>query len=851
MNAPPSELPSLPAGVLGRLPEDLRFVCRRAWDGGIPPVADVLRWLGQFDFVSARKKKVSDAPAWCVIRDGDDDMRVNAAVACLAWLSLGWRSDYEGWGGLSAWFNLKKVLGGIRFRKGRVTAQQAKLLCRLAGADCGEGVAVGACVAFIDGGGSVDDIAADVRDLLERLTLDDVDKQAGSVPGIFGAPYAESADLARRRVQLEELLGRPAQLASDGDSAGLVDGTDAVATWARAELGSSATEDLAPLVRHLRRGIGGVKPSSKWTTTTRELLRRAPEGRDFIARLLTRAGGADLRTHADVPVPAMALFDQSTQELLRAAVWASSIEVVHGVEDRLLLVARRCGERVPNVGPPAPKVCTAAIHALATIGSPAAVAALSELERRLKNPSLLNQVDKALSGAADRAASSRARLQETSIPDLGLGADGSVTVELSPERRAIVRLRGRNVTTTWCDGDRALKSVPTAWREALAGAIKAVQGLAAKLRTALANERARQEGLLFEEDVWPFVDWRRTYLEHPIASAAADGLIWSFEYSNTILSALAKAGALVDAHGRVVDVPDSALVKLWHPLDAPVEEVEAWRSHLVGAEIHQPFKQAFREVYLVTPAEIECGDHSRRFAEQLLDAMRLYMLVKERHWAMPRLGGWDGGYDAAAKRRIPGTDLTAHFWAEASLEDTRRMASTCITGDVRFVRGSGRKAESVRLDDVAPRAFSEIMRDVDLFVSVCSLATSPEWMLRHGGDPDAASLLRLQTPVAATRTAALERILPALRIADRCGVSDGFVCVDGRRHSYRIHIGSGHVFREPGSRYVCIVPKSIGPARGVFLPFDDDTTLTVILSTALLLADDDKITDESILAQLH
>jgi hypothetical protein len=69
-------------------------------------------------------------------------------------------------------------------------------------------------------------------------------------------------------------------------------------------------------------------------------------------------------------------------------------------------------------------------------------------------------------------------------------------------------------------------------------------------------------------------------------------------------------------------------------------------------------------------------------------------------------------------------------------------------------------------------------------------------------------------------------------------------------HAYRIHIGSGHVFREPGSRYVCIVPKSIGPARGVFLPFEDDATLTVILSKALLLAEDDKITDESILAQL-
>ncbi|MGH2705241.1 MAG: hypothetical protein ACRDJ4_09125 [Actinomycetota bacterium] len=44
-------------------------------------------------------------------------------------------------------------------------------------------------------------------------------------------------------------------------------------------------------------------------------------------------------------------------------------------------------------------------------------------------------------------------------------------------------------------------------------------------------------------------------------------------------------------------------------------------------------------------------------------------------------------------------------------------------------------------------------------------------------------------------------------------------------HTYRIHIGTGHIFREPGSRYVCILPKSVGLAPRVFLPFDDDAKL--------------------------
>lgn len=38
--------------------------------------------------------------------------------------------------------------------------------------------------------------------------------------------------------------------------------------------------------------------------------------------------------------------------------------------------------------------------------------------------------------------------------------------------------------------------------------------------------------------------------------------------------------------------------------------------------------------------------------------------------------------------------------------------------------------------------------------------------------------------------------------------------------------------------------------RGVFLPFEGDNTLSIILSKAFLLADDAKIKDETILRQI-
>jgi len=52
---------------------------------------------------------------------------------------------------------------------------------------------------------------------------------------------------------------------------------------------------------------------------------------------------------------------------------------------------------------------------------------------------------------------------------------------------------------------------------------------------------------------------------------------------------------------------------------------------------------------------------------------------------------------------------------------------------------------------------------------------------------------------------------------------------------------------EPGSRYLCIVR---GGSTNVFLPFEGDAMLSLILSKAFMLAADSKIKDASILRQI-
>jgi hypothetical protein len=163
----------------------------------------------------------------------------------------------------------------------------------------------------------------------------------------------------------------------------------------------------------------------------------------------------------------------------------------------------------------------------------------------------------------------------------------------------------------------------------------------------------------------------------------------------------------------------------------------------------------------------------------------------------------------------------------------------------------------VPLADIPPRTLSEVLRDVDLFVSISGVAADPEFPLHA---PEAwvatwreAAFAEL-TPLGLSRRESLARILPALPIADQLSIDGRFLVVRGRLATYRIHLGSANVMIEPGSRHLCIVAgggrRRPGEPGYVWLPFEGDDTLSLILSKAMLLARDDAITDPSIRVQI-
>jgi len=234
---------------------------------------------------------------------------------------------------------------------------------------------------------------------------------------------------------------------------------------------------------------------------------------------------------------------------------------------------------------------------------------------------------------------------------------------------------------------------------------------------------------------------------------------------------------------------------------------------------------------------------------------QMYALTKERAWVSNYLGPYDGGFDGTARRDLPDVGLTAvfqHYPVDAEAGAFRIDYAT--TDRVWFYRTGDRQREPVPLVDVPPLAFSEVMRDVDLFVGVCSIALDPTWGLRQEdghyaywnqvafGELSAAGDVRRDV---------LLRLVPKLKVSDRVEVLDRYVRVRGSLATYRIHLGSANILIEPDDRYLCIVPAGKAKAPRLMLPFDGDEILSVILSKSVMLAQDDKITDDTILHQIR
>lgn len=377
-------------------------------------------------------------------------------------------------------------------------------------------------------------------------------------------------------------------------------------------------------------------------------------------------------------------------------------------------------------------------------------------------------------------------------------------------------------------GNKLLKSVPATVRQS--ETYVEIKKTINQLRSQVARYRSSFEEIMATGQPLSCDDLS-SFSRMPIAQALLNQLVLATDDSTFGLfapDAMAHArpgGIAVQALDGTL-IPVTGQVYIAHPYHFHKGELAAWQQEIVRQRLVQPFKQVFRELYLLTPAEQETLTYSNRFAGQTLDSRVVAKLFQSRGWTIT-----NGDYPVPCKV-FPELGIKAGF----EFSDVGHYISetdVITSGRIYFQL---EQCQLLPLVEVPPLIFSEIMRDADLVVSVAQRegeARLSEESYQRRGD-----LIKVL----------LEDLGLSGVITER-----HFAYVQGKLARYRVHLGSAVIHIEPG-HYLCIVPERWGQRHDrLFLPFGDqgDSKISEVISKVLLLANDDKIKDKSILRQIQ
>ena len=283
-------------------------------------------------------------------------------------------------------------------------------------------------------------------------------------------------------------------------------------------------------------------------------------------------------------------------------------------------------------------------------------------------------------------------------------------------------------------------------------------------------------------------------------------------------------GALVAADGTRTELAEDAEVKIAHALD--LYESGTWadyQKYLFEKEIRQPFKQVFRELYIKT-ADEHGKESSHRYAGHQVQPAKTVALLKTRRWVIDGSEGLQRIYYKA--------NIIARIYALADWYSPADIEAPTLE----WVEFFDRKTfQRLPIDDVPDLIFSEVMRDVDLVVSVAHVG---------GVDPEASH------STVEMRRAIVQFNLPLFKL-DNVQLEGAHAHIHGKLGDYTVHLGSGVIQQKAGAM-VSVLPVHSQHRGRLFLPFlDEDPKTAEILSKIILFAEDGKIKDPFILDQIR
>lgn len=366
--------------------------------------------------------------------------------------------------------------------------------------------------------------------------------------------------------------------------------------------------------------------------------------------------------------------------------------------------------------------------------------------------------------------------------------------------------------------DKVMKSVPAALKKH--PDVLRLTSHRKVLREQWARSRKSLEEAMVRGDEFSAEEITRLF-DHPVVSGhllkllfvSPDGRVGFIDETGLFISEDTKLELSAFIHFRIAHCYDLHLSGKW----------AYFQRYCFENKLKQPFRQVFRELYTPTKEELQEKSISRRYAGHQVHPRQTSALLRSR--------GWKQDYETGLQKGFHKEGFMVKLYALADWFTPSDIESpTLETIEFQALKGG----ENVAIEAISPRLFSEIMRDIDLVVSVAHVGQV---------DPEAS-----QSSIEMRRVI-LEETLRLLKIKN-AEWKESHVIISGSLGRYSVHLGSAVVHQVPG-KFLNILPVHSQHRGRIFLPFmDEDPKTAEMLSKVILLANDAKIQDPTILSQI-
>ena len=354
-------------------------------------------------------------------------------------------------------------------------------------------------------------------------------------------------------------------------------------------------------------------------------------------------------------------------------------------------------------------------------------------------------------------------------------------------------------------GDKTLKSIPDKYKKNKE--IEALKDSKTYLTKQYSRTRLSLEQAMLSQTLFTAAELAKI-LEHPVVKAMLSKLV--LFNPETQASGFWQDGKLLSAEGTLTPLKAADKLLIAHPSHLfYAVQWDLYQKYLFDKELKQPFKQVFRELYVPTKDELETSNRSERYQGHQVQPQKTVALLRGR--------GWTVNYEEGLQKVYHKEGFRATIYAAADWYTPSDVEAPTLEYVVFYNLKDGKE---VPMKEINPVIFSEVMRDVDLVVSVAHVG---------GVDPEASHSTMQMRGALARESARLFKLT-------NVEVKERYILVKTEHGDYSLHLGSGMISK--GGLQINVVAVQSQHRGRVFLPFvDDDPKTAEIISKMKLLSE--------------